>query len=365
MSALPSPIRRLPVLATLLLLGACASQQTRVPQRSSAEIRSQLILLLPDKVPDRNGWAQDIQMAFQSLDLEADKSHLCAAIAVIAQESGFQTHPQIPGLARIARAEILRRARAHHMPEFVVDAALKLKSPDGRSYATRLASVRTENELSRIFEDLIGSVPLGRRLFGDANPVETGGPMQVSIAWAEHSRARQHYPWPIDTSVRREVFTRRGGVYFGIANLLDYPVSYNYMRYRFADYNAGHYASRNAAFQQAVTRLGGHALALDGDLQAANGKTGATGRAVLALASRLQLDPDAIHDALAKEKTPEFEDTALYHRVFSLADQATGTPLPRAILPQIRLHSPKISRHLTTAWFANRVDTRYRSCLRR
>jgi hypothetical protein len=34
------------------------------------------------------------------------------------------------------------------------------------------------------------------------------------------------------------------------------------------------------------------------------------------------------------------------------------------MIPSIRLDSPKITRKLTTAWFATRVDARYQRCMR-
>ena len=322
---------------------------------------------MPSGASDRQGWAADIQVAFTTLDLAPTQENLCSVLAVAEQESGLRADPAVPGLAKIARREIDRRAAARHVPGFLVDAALWLKSPDGRRYSERLSAVRTERQLSEIFQDFIGMVPLGKRLFGNLNPVHTGGPMQVSVAFAEaHSGG---YPYPVDGSIRHEVFTRRGGMYFGIAHLLGYPASYDRMLYRFADFNAGHYASRNAAFQNAVTKASGISLALDGDLirpgAGRDDPPGATERAVQSLAGQLGLSKSAIHDSLAQGESADFTQRTLYRRLFALAEKVERKPLPRAMLPAIELESPKITRHLTTAWFAKRVDQRRQRCMAR
>lgn len=348
----------------LLLTSGCATHSRNgSPPRSVADVRAELVRRMPAGVADREGWASDIQMAFADQDIDPSTDNLCAVLAVVAQESTFQADPPVAGLAAIARAEIDRRADALHVPKFLVDAALRIDSPDGRSYAARLSEVRTEGELSALFEAFIDIVPMGQRLFGGLNPVHTAGPMQVSIAFArEHAR---DYPYQVDGSIRHEVFSRRGGLYFGIAHLLGYPAHYAQPLYRFADFNAGWYASRNAGFQAAVSELAGIDLALDGDLLkpgASLDDAGSTERAVRALRPRLALDDAAIRRALSTADTLAFEDGELYRRVFELADAAKGRALPRAVLPGIALSSPKITRKLTTAWFAQRVDGRWAQC---
>ena len=353
-------------LLALAWLTGCASAPSAPDAPTPAQVRADIERRIPAATGDRPGWAADIQASFAAQRIAPTPENICAVLAVIEQESDYKADPAVANLPAVARGEIDRRAAALHVPKFMVDAALKLESTDGRSYGARLARVRTERELSELYEDLIGRVPMGQRLFAGRNPVQTGGAMQVGIPFAEANA--QGYPWPIEGSIRREVFTRRGGVYFGTLHLLGYETPYTRKVHRFADYNAGWYASRNAAFQNAVSVATGIPLVLDGDLLAPGAPfdtPGKTEHAVRTLSARLGMDDRAIRNALERGDQLAFGDSALSERVFAIADAAAGKPLPRAVIPGIRLDSPKITRALTTEWFATRVDDRYRRCLQR
>jgi len=348
----------------LALLQGCVGRREEEPEADPAKVRAQLLRLLPAQAKDREGWAKDILQAFEAQRIAPSKSNLCAVLAVTEQESTFSADPQVPNLGRIAREEIDRRAARMHVPRLLVDGALNTTSGNGKTYQQRLLAVRSEKELSALFDEFIARLPLGKSLLGGLNPVHTGGPMQVSIEFAEqHAKG---YPYAYDGTIRQEVFTRRGGMYFGIAHLLGYPANYERQLYRFADFNAGWYASRNAAFQAALSKATGTRLALDGDLIAPGSiMPGSTEQAARKLGVKLGLRNTQIRSQLEKGDRLAFEDSKLYSGVFALADAAAGKPVPRAVLPGIELKSPKITRKLTTAWFAGRVDERYQRCMKR
>ena len=343
---------------------AIAKQPKAMQPRKPADMKSRIVRFLPRQVQDKPGWANDVVTALSTQGLTVNDHNVCSVLAVAEQEATYQADPVVPGLGKIAWKEINARAAKLLIPEFVVRTALSIKSPTGKSYAARIDALRTEREMSEIFEDMIGAVPMGKQLFGNLNPVRTGGPMQVSVAFAE-ANARG-YPYPVKESIRHEVFTRRGGIWFGTKHIFGYPADYPDTLYRFADFNAGWYASRNAAFQAAVSRVSGKPLALDGDLVRYDSDLpGKTELAVHSIASRVNMSKQAIHQSLLKGDSADFAKTDLYHRVFTLADKQAGKRQPRAVLPGIQLKSPKITRNLTTAWFAKRVDDREQACVRK
>ncbi len=336
---------------------------------SDTEIRQKVAKLIPAAVKDRNAWAADLQSAFSHLRIPHTAETYCAVIAVIEQESTFQSNPSVPNLPEIVHKELERRAEKYGVPMLLISAALLKSSPNGKSYAQRIEGLKNEKQVSDLYQDMISELPFGPQLLADYNPVHTGGPMQVSVEFAEEHARSKPYPYPVAETIRDEVFTRRGGVYFGAAILLDYPAPYNDPIYRFADFNAGRYSSRNAAFQAALARIAGKSLALDGDLlryekgQPSDAHSSVE-TALLGLAGPLRLSAREIRRDLLLEKSPAFSQSPLYQRVFAMAEK-NGEVMARQTMPRIDLKSPKISRKLTTEWFAGKVEARYDKCLAR
>jgi hypothetical protein len=320
---------------------------------------------LPNVAVDKDGWSQDIFQAFYTQKINLSKENVCAAIAIINQESSFQVEPKIPGLSQIVKKELEARREKYHVPEWILEKALNNTSPNGKTYSQRIKALRTESDINHLFDDMTNELPLGKQLLKDYNPVHTGGPMQVSLKFSEESVKETPYPFAIKRSLRDELFSRRGGVYFGVAHLLNYPANYDMMKYRFADFNSGRYASRNAAFQTLVSKITHQRLDLDGDLLAyKDGKPEESDleKMVLRIRGPLQMTAQEISSDLTLEKSKDFEGTGLYKNIYRLA-RMKNISVPYAIIPSIKLHSPKIKRKLTTAWFTERVGEHYQSCL--
>ena len=88
---------------------------------------------MPASVPDRAGWAVDIYAALAALRIEPSTANVCSVLAVVEQESTYRADPTVPGLGKIARDEIDRRADRAGVPRLLVQAALQLRSPDSRT----------------------------------------------------------------------------------------------------------------------------------------------------------------------------------------------------------------------------------------
>src|SRR5882762_7429916 len=286
------------VLVLATFVASCASERTSGPKISEVDAHTLIERSIPATVSDKPGWADDIYAAFTTQQIEPTQENVCAVVAVIEQESGFHVNSVVPGLPSIAWKEIHARADHSLVPWMLVQGALDLKSPTGHTYSDRIDHAKTEKDLSDLYEDFIGSVPLGRTLFADHNPIRTRGPMQVNVSFLKQTSAVQTYPYPVQSTMADELFSRRGSVYFGIAHLLGYPAPYPRYLFRFADYNAGQYASRNAAFQNAVSAASGIRVTPDGALLPGNGDVGSTESAVRAIEGRLEVTDDAIHGAL-------------------------------------------------------------------
>lgn len=139
----------LPFLAVAILAG-CSSQSGQPVSKGEkpVDVASVVRQKMPASVKDREAWAKDIATTFKSQGLAPTVENICSVLAVAQQESGYQADPVVPGLSKIAWQEIDRRAERLHIPLFLVHTALKINSPNGKSYSERLDTVKTEKQLS-------------------------------------------------------------------------------------------------------------------------------------------------------------------------------------------------------------------------
>ena len=388
----PLPLKGLLVaVSAMLAFPSCGARGWRnaeptvpLPPRLTGE---QVAELIPAHVKEREGWAQDVMAALEAQRVHPSAEPVCQVLAVIEQESGFQANPVVNELPRIVRKRLDDYAgKLGVVGRKAMEKLMQHRAPgQSQSFEARLKAVRTEQDLDRLFRELLQAyeeqypavytaADLASELFSsqsleELNPITTAGSMQVSVRFAREQNDEDRP----EAEVREELYTRAGGVKYGTARLLGYEAGYSQSLYRFADYNSGLYSSRNAALQGQVSELTQLPLTLDGDLLLydAEGEPrdedSRTLTALLTFRARHapELSERQVRRDVKKEKQRDFEETETWRAVKKSYERVTGKRPEYAQLPQVTLKSPKLSRERTTGWFARSVDQRYQRCMTR
>lgn len=369
----------------------------------------QMTSLVKPEAKERKAWAAAVRNALVSAGQVPDASNACQVLAIIEQESTYNPDPPVAGLSKVVRSGIDEKFDKLGPLANPVRQMMLSPIPAGatKSFDEQLSAVRTEQDVDELFRAILAyheqHAPeiadalhtLFPRRIDSLNPVETAGSMQVSVAWAQDLARREGVPIE---EARDLLYTRDGGVKYGTARLFAHeterreaargwfgwgtwfgaeeslPSTYKEPIYRFADYNAGLYASRNSSFQEAVAKLTGMDLAPDGDLlQWTDGgkprgdQDGETVRALETWRAKSapEMTKNEVIRDLKSEKLSTFEETETWRLVRESYRTKFKKDPPYARLPDVMLDSPKLSKELTTSWFATNVDRRYKACMER
>jgi hypothetical protein len=335
---------------------------------------------------DATGWASELLDALKQNDIAQSKENVCSVIATLAQESGFVANPSIPNLGKLSEKAVINKLNQIPVLGGQAEAFLYRYPTTNNSFMQRIHRAKTERDLDLAYRDLINGLAqeykldfmlnngFGRDLIEGNNEIDTIGSMQVSVKFATEQAAEMRGK-PLALAevyqLRDKLYTRKGGLYYGIMQLLAYDTGYNKKLFRFADFNAGRYASRNAAFQTAISILAGQPLATDGDLLMYDKEgqivtTVSNSEAALQLIAQkyaLKISDEQIRRDLILEKTLTFNTTSTYKTITGLYRKVKKVDPAYAVVPNITLHSPKTSQVLTTAKYANSVNGRYQRCI--
>ncbi len=103
-------------------------------------------------------------------------------MAIIEQESTWQSDPKVANLDKIVWKEIENRASKYHLPMVAVKLAFLKPSPDGRSYKARIDALTTEKQMNTLFEDIVLDAQKIGLPFEMKNPIRTGEAL-CKLAW--------------------------------------------------------------------------------------------------------------------------------------------------------------------------------------
>lgn len=380
------------LLTSSLILTACGDSSWWNSDEKQIKAE-QLTQLIPYRVKQRDSWSKDIYDISVQLGIPRTKENMCSIIAVVDQESNFVADPSVPGLGAKAVKEVQDRLDEKFKDKlgesiggtvagYFQDVLKNQPTPDD-NYLKQMSRVTTERQLDELYREifahmaqhyhvsaLTGAAKLvGQDIAEKMNPITTLGSMQVHITYAkDHKRQGGSI-----AELRTDLYSQYGGLYYGIHRLMMYPTQYDKAIYRFADYNSGMYSSRNAAFQSMLNDLTEKELSLDGDLLLYN-KNGnpkaEKSQSELELinvfaANNVFITPRQIRSDLKDEKSVDFEKTQTYKAVTELYEKKIGKKPIYAIMPQVVISGPKLSRDYNTNWFASRVDGRYQTCMQK
>ncbi|WP_394752712.1 DUF1615 family protein [Crenothrix sp.] len=337
-------------------------------------------------------WSKDLRDTLAVHHLELSRENICAMIAVISQESSFAANPSISVLSekdlRVLATKWIKLPLFERHNERSFIAWLRHKPTIRNSYWKRFRNAKTERELDWTYRKMISDTlswsskdnnvlqnnVLLRNLLEDANEISTIGSMQVAVSFAmqiEEQRITRPLNLEEVWAMRDRMYTRKGGMYYGALLLLGYDVGYDKKLYRFADFNAGRFASRNAAFQATVAELLGKPVTADGDLLMYDpqGKPATTvsnsEHAINEIIQKYDLGLTAIeiHNDLLQEKQINFSHTQTYQIIRQHYQKLMHKQALTAIVPNIVLRSEKNTEMMSTEKFTNTVNSRYQQCM--
>ncbi|MBK8451737.1 MAG: DUF1615 family protein [Thiofilum sp.] len=369
-----------------------ATQQTNIANPKPTIAVNQVTALIkaaePQR-PDPKSWAIDMLDVLKQHGLAQSKENVCSIIAVVDQESGFVANPAVPNLGKLSEKAVINKLNQIPILGGQAEKFLNTFPDPKQSFMARIRSARTERDLDLAYRDLITELSkrykfdfliknsLARNLIEGQNEIDTIGSMQVAVSFAVQYEREQRQGKALSLEeiyqVRDKLYTRKGGLFYGTLLLLGYETGYDRKIYRFADFNAGRYASRNAAFQALISELTAQKLMLDGDLLIYSSSGTITNTLsqtenalrLLNLKYSLNLTDKKIRSDLMLEKSQNFKDTQTYKLVRELYQKQTKHKPVYAIIPTITLNSEKTSRILTTERFAINVNQRYQTCMKR